>query len=533
MAIDYALYLVTGRDLLPPGQPFAATLDAALAAGVSLVQLREKTADTGEFLAVAREAKAICDAHRVPLLINDRVDIALAVGAAGVHVGQDDMNARDARALLPPGAIVGVSCNSPDDVRRAIADGADYVGIGAVYGTQTKSVKNPLLGPRAVGPLLALLEGTDVRAVAIGGINAGNLARTLQGAVSDGGRALDGVAVVSDIMASRDPGAAAGRLAAIVRAFKEGRARASSAPSAGLHVPDLLDGVVRLMEVVREINPLVHQITNTVVTTQSANITLAAGASPIMATAPEEMAELAAVSGAVLINIGTLREDVVRAMRVVGPAANLARTPIVFDPVGVGATEFRKRTVKSLLDAFQISVLKGNAGELAAVAGSAEVRAKGVDSAGPGFADPAGFVRALARREKTTALLTGPADYLSDGARAVRVRNGHAALARVTGSGCMLGSLVAGYCAAAAHVADDAAGASASEDERAGSAADTVRGDMLVGALAGLLVLSIAAEKAAARADVQGPGTFLPALLDEVARLGPAEVRARARVEGV
>ncbi|KAL1736241.1 Hydroxyethylthiazole kinase family-domain-containing protein [Schizophyllum commune] len=537
-AIDYALYLVTGRDLLPPGQPFAATLSAALASGVTLVQLREKTADTGEFLAVARETKAICDAHNVPLLINDRADIALAVGAAGVHVGQDDMNARDVRRLLPAGAVVGVSCNSADDVRRAIADGADYIGIGSVYGTATKNVKNPLLGPRAVGPLLALLDGTDVRAVAIGGINAGNLARTLQGSVSDSGHALDGVAVVSDIMASRDPGAASAKLAGIVKAFKEGRA--APAPSTSLKVDDLLDGVVRVMEVVKEINPLVHQITNTVVTTQSANITLAAGGSPIMATAPEEMDDLAKVAGAVLINIGTLREDVVRAMRVVGPAANLSRTPLVFDPVGVGATDFRKRTVKDLLDAFQISVLKGNAGELAAVAGLNEVRAKGVDSAGPGFADPAGFVRGLARKEKTTTLLTGPIDYLSDGTRAVKISNGHHILGRVTGSGCMLGSLVATYCAAAAHVADaDAAqssGTSATVDgelPRAGSAADTVRGDMLVGALTGVLVLSIAAEKAVARGDVYGPGTFLPALMDEVASLTPGEVKKRAKVEAV
>lgn len=518
--IDYSVYLVTGRDLLPPGQSFESTLTAALSSGVTLVQLREKTADTGDFLTIARTTKAICDAHNVPLLINDRVDIALAVGAAGVHVGQDDMQVKDARALLPPGAIVGVSCNSADDVRRARADGADYVGIGAVYGTMTKNVKNPLLGPRAVGALLALLDGSHIRAVAIGGIGAGNLARTLRGAIADSGRALDGVAVVSDIMASKEPGKAAAKLAAIVKDFK--KSMSAPNPEKPLHVPDLLDEVVRVMNVVRELNPLVHQITNTVVTTQSANITLAAGASPIMATAPEEVGELAAVAGGVLINIGTLREDVVGAMRVVGPAANLARTPLVFDPVGVGATAFRKRTTQGLLDGFQISVLKGNAGELAAVAGlqtstptgiesglkpipgAEEVRAKGVDTAGPGFTDPAGFVRALAGREHCTTLLSGATDYVSDGARCVRVSNGVEVLGRVTGSGCMLGSLVATYCAAAAHIADlDAAAAHIADLDGAAAKADVdgadtdtstvvrgdtstvVRGDMLVGALTG------------------------------------------------
>ncbi|TRM69280.1 thiamine phosphate synthase superfamily [Schizophyllum amplum] len=564
--IDYSVYLVTGRDLLPPGQSFESTLTAALSSGVTLVQLREKTADTGDFLTIARTTKAICDAHNVPLLINDRVDIALAVGAAGVHVGQDDMQVKDARALLPPGAIVGVSCNSADDVRRARADGADYVGIGAVYGTMTKNVKNPLLGPRAVGALLALLDGSHIRAVAIGGIGAGNLARTLRGAIADSGRALDGVAVVSDIMASKEPGKAAAKLAAIVKDFK--KSMSAPNPEKPLHVPDLLDEVVRVMNVVRELNPLVHQITNTVVTTQSANITLAAGASPIMATAPKKSANW------------LLSLDVVGAMRVVGPAANLARTPLVFDPVGVGATAFRKRTTQGLLDGFQcvldcergvwISVLKGNAGELAAVAGlqtstptgiesglkpipgAEEVRAKGVDTAGPGFTDPAGFVRALAGREHCTTLLSGATDYVSDGARCVRVSNGVEVLGRVTGSGCMLGSLVATYCAAAAHIADlDAAAAHIADLDGAAAKADVdgadtdtstvvrgdtstvVRGDMLVGALTGVLVLSIAAEIAAERPDVHGPGTFLPALMDEVARLAPEEVRARARVEAV
>jgi Thiamine monophosphate synthase len=104
----------------------------------------------------------------VPLLINDRVDVAIAVNARGVHLGQTDMSVVQARSLLPHGSIIGVSCNNEDHVRTAVRDGADYVGIGAVWGTQTKKLTNPIVGVRNVGAMLDILDGTNVKAVAIG-----------------------------------------------------------------------------------------------------------------------------------------------------------------------------------------------------------------------------------------------------------------------------------------------------------------------------------------------------------------------------
>lgn len=162
----------------------------SLKGGVTLVQIREKHADTGEvryctlyvillqlatlnlvalqFLEIARQSQAICKKYSVPILINDRIDIALAIKADGVHLGQSDMPISIARSLLPPGSIIGKTCNTPEHIRKAIEEGADYVGLGPVWGTKTKDVKHPLLGPRGIARLLAGLEGTDVKSVAIG-----------------------------------------------------------------------------------------------------------------------------------------------------------------------------------------------------------------------------------------------------------------------------------------------------------------------------------------------------------------------------
>lgn len=121
-----------------------------------------------QILDVARRTKAVCDKYNVPVIIDDRVDIALAMGADGVHLGQIDMPVPVARSLLPPGTIIGKTCNTPGHVRIAIAEGADYVGVGPVWGTQTKKVEHPVVGPRGIGEMIQVLAGTDVKSVAIG-----------------------------------------------------------------------------------------------------------------------------------------------------------------------------------------------------------------------------------------------------------------------------------------------------------------------------------------------------------------------------
>ncbi|KXN90806.1 putative thiamine biosynthetic bifunctional enzyme [Leucoagaricus sp. SymC.cos] len=532
MNVDYSIYLVTGRDLLPPGKNYLESLEEALQGGVTIVQIREKDADTEEFINIARASKAACDKYNVPILINDRVDVALAIGAHGVHLGQTDMSVSQARALLPKDSIIGVSCNNVRHVKQAIEDDVDYIGIGAVWGTQTKKLTNPIIGVRGTGEMLEMLGGTSI--IAIGGIKASNLLRTLFGTVSSTRHALDGIAVVSEIMASQTPKDATQKLVKIFSAFRaeftstalKGWTFSSSLYRQGGSRPEhgrILEGVQSLMSHIRIARPLVHQITNNVVATQSANITLALGASPIMATGPEEMEDLERITGALLINIGTLTVASVEGMRKAGYYANAFRKPLVFDPVGVGASQFRKDSVKELLNLCQASVIKGNAGELAAIAGSREVESKGVDSVGSGFKDPVTFVKQLARKERSIVVMTGPTDYVSDGTTVVSLSNGHGILGKITGSGCIAGSSVASYCAAASTLATN-------ENVQGMTFGSLVSGDMFLGAIAGVLVLTVAAELAVESGNVRGPGTFLDTLIDSLWTITPEDVIKKARV---
>jgi len=325
------------------------------------------------------------------------------------------------------------------------------------------------------------------------------------------------VAVVSEIASSREPSISANKLKEIYRSWSSPIKQSDEIlPS---YTTDIIkDRVADLLYVVKETKPLIHQITNIVVANQSANATLALGASPIMASALEEMHDLSRVLGALLINLGTVTDN--ESMLAAGRFANDAKKPVVFDPVGVGATEFRRKVAVELLNTWQASVIKGNAGELAALADSEEVQAKGVDSIGVGFANPAKFVRDLARKERCVVVLTGAVDWISDGTTIVKLTNGHKLLGDITGSGCLVGTCIATFCAGAWELAKNEEGA-----------AKLVRGDMLIGALGGVLALTIAGERAAVRSNVQGSGTFLPALIDELYNLTPEKMRQDSQVE--
>jgi thiamine-phosphate pyrophosphorylase len=194
----YRLCLVTDRGLAG-GRALTQIVAAAVAGGVSMVQLREKTLDTRAFVEEARALKALLAPLRVPLLINDRLDVALACGADGVHVGQSDMPVEIARALLPKGAIIGLSITCADDLRRADARAADYLGVGPIFAQSTKPDATPPLGVAGFAALRAMSEKPMM---AIGGIASDNCAPLLSAGA-------DGLAVVSAIMAASDPQAAA------------------------------------------------------------------------------------------------------------------------------------------------------------------------------------------------------------------------------------------------------------------------------------------------------------------------------------
>ena len=197
-AIDYSLYLVTDRDL-SFGRPTPAVVSAAVRGGVTCVQLREKALSTRAFLAEARAVAAVLKSTGVPLIINDRIDVALAVRADGVHLGQTDMPIADARPIVGSEMIVGVSVESVEDARTAEAEGADYVSVSPVYATPTKT---DTVAPLGVEGVAAVRAAVSVPMVAIGGLNR----ETCEAIVRAG---ADGVAVVSAIVSADDPEAAA------------------------------------------------------------------------------------------------------------------------------------------------------------------------------------------------------------------------------------------------------------------------------------------------------------------------------------
>ena len=246
--------------------------------------------------------------------------------------------------------------------------------------------------------------------------------------------------------------------------------------------------------------PLVHQITNYVVMNETANATLAIGALPVMAHAPEEVEEMVGLAGALVLNIGTLSSSWIEAMVLAGRAANAAAVPVVLDPVGAGATRYRTDTAKRILDEVDVAVLRGNAGEIATLAGvDAEVR--GVESIGAA-ASAAEVARSAAAALGVVASVTGSIDHVSNGSRVVAVENGHPLLASITGTGCMSTAVTGAFLAVR-------------------------REEPLEAAAEALAAFGVAGENAAPGA--KGPGSFHVNLYDALAALDPALLDERAR----
>ena len=257
----------------------------------------------------------------------------------------------------------------------------------------------------------------------------------------------------------------------------------------------------RTLAELRARKPLVHSITNYVVMNETANAVLALGALPVMAHARDEVAEMVGLAGALVLNIGTLEESWIESMLLAGAAANERGIPVVLDPVGAGATSYRTETAKRILDEVDVSVLRGNPGEVATLVGvAAEVR--GVESIGAG-GDAAELAREAARTLGVVASVTGAVDHVSDGERAVAVSNGHELLAAVTGTGCMSTVLTGCFLAA--------------------------KDDALEAAAEALVAFGVAGEDAAV--DAKGPGSFHVALYDALAALDPATLSGRAKID--
>jgi len=256
---------------------------------------------------------------------------------------------------------------------------------------------------------------------------------------------------------------------------------------------------------VRTQNPLVHNITNLVVAPFTANGLLALGASPFMAYAHEEVADVAKMAGAVVLNIGTLDDQVVQAIRLAGQSANAHHVPVVLDPVGAGATAYRTDTVQMLVRELRLTVLRGNVAEIANVIGE-NWSIKGVD-AGQGEGDRTGIAERAAQKLGCIVVITGREDIITDGQTTFLTQNGHALLTQVTGAGCLLSSIIGAFAAIAP-----------SGEE------------LLSSVVEALAFYGVAAEIAAARTAHLGPGSFQIELLNQLALVTPDGVAQQARV---
>lgn len=260
-----------------------------------------------------------------------------------------------------------------------------------------------------------------------------------------------------------------------------------------MHITPTYDAAaVRSLAHIATAQPLIHHLTNMVVANDVANVTLAFNARPVMAEAPEEVAEITAVARALVINLGTPSVAKIEAMMIAGHVAAERGIPIVLDPVGVGATRLRTEAALRLLAELPITVLRGNRGEVGALVGRGVV--SGVDAMGA--EDPAFVARTAAERFGLVVAVTGVVDVIVDERGGYAVRNGDALLARITGSGCMASAVI--------------------------GILHTVGGDAAMQTALALGLYGVAAERAAVPAAggaLPGPGTFRARLLDEVAAL--------------
>ncbi|MCC8142881.1 MAG: hydroxyethylthiazole kinase [Tannerellaceae bacterium] len=256
-----------------------------------------------------------------------------------------------------------------------------------------------------------------------------------------------------------------------------------------------IESLERDLAAIRQNSPLIHNITNYVGMNITANALLAIGASPVMAHTVEEVAEMASIASALVLNIGTLDHAQVEAMRIAGETASELDKPIVFDPVGAGATVYRTSTCKELIEACSPTIIRGNASEIMALCDSA-VQTKGVDNTQS--ADTAlGCAIQLAQQTGAIVTISGPTDYITDGTKTGTVKNGSPLMEKVTGLGCTATAIVAAFAA--------------------------VNDDPFEAALHGMAVMGIAGELAASKAE--GTGSMQVIFLDELYKLNNDIIR--------
>lgn len=253
--------------------------------------------------------------------------------------------------------------------------------------------------------------------------------------------------------------------------------------------------IISTLDKVRAASPLVHNITNVVVTQFTANGLLALGASPVMAYAKEEVADMARIAGALVLNIGTLDETVVESMLIAGRSANEHQVPVIFDPVGAGATPYRTETSRRIMKELQVSILRGNAAEIANVIGEAW-NIKGVDASGDTTEDIGLLTKRAAQAFGCVVVVTGADDYVSNGTDTYKISGGTPLLTKVTGTGCLLTSIIGAFAA--------------------------VEPDFVLASISALSFYSAVADAALAASAPDKPGSFQLELLNQLHQMNGA-----------
>lgn len=266
---------------------------------------------------------------------------------------------------------------------------------------------------------------------------------------------------------------------------------------------EILQTAAGALAKISETQPLIHHLTNVVTVNDCANITLAIGGSPVMASDPQEVEEVVSHAAALVMNLGTPDATKIQAMLLAGKRANALGIPIVFDPVGIGAIAFRRQSAAKLLQAVQPTVIRGNLAEIKTLAGLATA-ARGVDAA-TDTADGCQIAQLAAVKLNCVVVLTGKTDYVAGHQAIYHIDNGHPLLARVTGTGCMSTSLIACFCGTG--------------------------GNDLASAIGGIAAMGIAGELAAQTLQPnEGTGTFRVRLFDMVSKLTPERLLQHAKV---
>lgn len=406
------LYYICGtQDTNYDVEEFLSILEKACQAGITMFQFREKGEGSLEGMAkenLAKAAFAITRRYGVPFIINDDVDLAIRIGADGIHVGQEDESVQTIIERAPH-MIIGLSIHNEDELETSgNLTGIDYIGVGPVFPTISKADAKEPIGVEGV---LNMHFISPVPIVAIGGIHRDNVQELLA-------LPIPGISVISEI------------------------AKADDVEEA---VHELLRPSRTIISRIKKLNPIVLNVANTVTPQYVADAISFIGGSPIMFEDAEDGKDLAKIASAITLNMGTPSPNALAKTLTIGKVANKRNIPIVLDPVALGATKIRKSHTEKVLKKVSIDFIRGNMSEIAALLGTAW-NGKGIDAEKDSIfqKDYAATVAvAAARKTGSTIILSGETDIVTDGHTAYAITNGHPYLTVNVGSGDMLDAIIA------------------------------------------------------------------------------------------